>query len=106
MAAQAVDLWRKHRPDVTLLDVRMPKLDGVGVIDEIRRRILRLGHYTLPRMIRQRDLPGDQGGSERLSAKRRSARGIAGLYPESKPRRNLHTASAGGKACGRVSGET
>ena len=34
---QAVDLWRKHRPDVTLLDLRMPKLDGVGVIDEIRK---------------------------------------------------------------------
>src|SRR3982074_692927 len=35
---QAVDLWRKHRPDVTLLDLRMPLLDGVGAIDEIRRR--------------------------------------------------------------------
>ena len=34
---QAVDLWRKHCPDVTLLDLRMPKLDGVGVIDEIRK---------------------------------------------------------------------
>ena len=34
---QAVDLWRKHRPDVTLLDLRMPKLDGVGAIDEIRK---------------------------------------------------------------------
>ena len=34
---EAVDLWRKHCPDVTLLDLRMPKLDGVGVIDEIRR---------------------------------------------------------------------
>ena len=34
---QAVDLWRKHRPDVTLLDLRMPILDGVGVIDEIRK---------------------------------------------------------------------
>jgi len=34
---QAVDLWRKHRPDVTLLDLRMPRLDGVGVIDEIRK---------------------------------------------------------------------
>ncbi len=34
---QAVDLWRKHRPDVTLLDLRMPMLDGVGVIDEIRK---------------------------------------------------------------------
>src|ERR1700738_524170 len=34
---QAVDLWRKHRPDVTLLDLRMPKLDGVGVIEEMRQ---------------------------------------------------------------------
>jgi two-component system NarL family response regulator len=34
----AVDLWRKHRPDVVLLDLRMPVLDGVGAIDEIRRQ--------------------------------------------------------------------
>jgi len=47
---EAVDLWRKHRPDVTLLDLRMPKLDGVGVIDEIRKedtsaRIIMLTTY-------------------------------------------------------------
>jgi len=47
---QAVDLWRKHRPDVTLLDLRMPMLDGVGVIDEIRKedtsaRIIMLTTY-------------------------------------------------------------
>ena len=34
---EAVDLWRKHRPDVTLLDLRMPVLDGVGAIAEIRQ---------------------------------------------------------------------
>jgi two-component system NarL family response regulator len=34
---KAVDLWRKHRPSVTFVDLRMPHLDGVGVIDEIRR---------------------------------------------------------------------
>jgi two-component system NarL family response regulator len=35
---EAVDLWQKHRPDITLLDLRMPSLDGVGAIDEIRRQ--------------------------------------------------------------------
>jgi two-component system NarL family response regulator len=32
-----VTLWEKHHPDVTLVDLRMPKLDGVGAIEEIRR---------------------------------------------------------------------
>ena len=34
---QAADQWRKHRPNITLVDLRMPVLDGVGVIEEIRR---------------------------------------------------------------------
>jgi two-component system, NarL family, response regulator len=33
---EAVQLWKKERPDVTLLDLRMPELDGVEVIKEIR----------------------------------------------------------------------
>jgi two-component system NarL family response regulator len=33
---EAVQLWNEHRPDVTLLDLRMPELDGVDVIKEIR----------------------------------------------------------------------
>jgi len=33
---EVVDLWRIHRPDVTLLDLRMPILDGVSAIVEIR----------------------------------------------------------------------
>src|SRR6516225_8293563 len=35
---EAVDLWQKHRPDVGLLDLRMPIIDGVRAIDEIRRQ--------------------------------------------------------------------
>jgi DNA-binding NarL/FixJ family response regulator len=34
---EAVDLWRKHRPTVALMDLRMPVLDGVAAIDEIRQ---------------------------------------------------------------------
>src|SRR5437879_8158956 len=33
---EAVELWKQHHPDVTLLDLRMPELDGVGAIKEIR----------------------------------------------------------------------
>jgi DNA-binding NarL/FixJ family response regulator len=33
---EAVELWKEHRPDVTLLDLRMPELDGVSAIKEIR----------------------------------------------------------------------
>src|SRR4026209_1346261 len=33
---EAVDFWREHHPDVTLLDLRMPELDGVSAIEEIR----------------------------------------------------------------------
>jgi DNA-binding NarL/FixJ family response regulator len=32
---QAVGLWHSHKPNVALLDLRMPLLDGVGVINEI-----------------------------------------------------------------------
>jgi two-component system NarL family response regulator len=34
----AVEVWRKHHPDVALLDLRMPVLDGVGAIEEIRQQ--------------------------------------------------------------------
>ncbi|MFG3441257.1 response regulator [Nonomuraea sp. NPDC047897] len=33
----AVDLVLSHHPDVALLDIRMPKLDGLGAAAEIRR---------------------------------------------------------------------
>ncbi len=35
---EALDLWIRHHPDVTLLDLRMPKLDGAGAIERIRRQ--------------------------------------------------------------------
>jgi len=34
---EAVELWRTHRPDVALLDLRMPVLDGVEAIAEIHK---------------------------------------------------------------------
>lgn len=34
---QAVDLAVEHRPDLVVLDMRLPRLDGEGVAREIRR---------------------------------------------------------------------
>jgi len=33
---EAVDLWKECRPDIALVDLRMPDGDGVTVIKEIR----------------------------------------------------------------------
>ena len=35
---EAVDQWKRHHPDVALLDLRMPVLDGVGAINQIREQ--------------------------------------------------------------------
>ncbi|MEU9860838.1 response regulator transcription factor [Streptomyces sp. NPDC047971] len=34
---EAVELARRHRPDVVLLDIRMPRLDGLAAVGELRR---------------------------------------------------------------------
>ncbi len=35
---QAVDLFRQHQPDVTIMDLRLPVMTGVEAITEIRRQ--------------------------------------------------------------------
>jgi two-component system NarL family response regulator len=35
--AQAIEEFRKHRPDITLMDLRMPGMSGVQAITEIRK---------------------------------------------------------------------
>ncbi len=35
--AQAVELFRKHRPAVTLMDLRLPNMNGVDAITQIRQ---------------------------------------------------------------------
>lgn len=34
---QAIELFRQHRPDVTLMDLRMPEMNGIEAIQEIYR---------------------------------------------------------------------
>lgn len=33
---EAVSLWQEHRPDITLMDISMPVMDGVAATREIR----------------------------------------------------------------------
>jgi DNA-binding NarL/FixJ family response regulator len=32
---EALEQWRKHRPDITLMDLRMPEMSGIAAIDAI-----------------------------------------------------------------------
>ena len=34
---EAIELFRQHQPDVTLMDLRMPEMEGVEAIAAIRR---------------------------------------------------------------------
>jgi len=38
---EAIELVEAHRPDVILLDIEMPRLGGIGALEEIRRRDLK-----------------------------------------------------------------
>jgi DNA-binding NarL/FixJ family response regulator len=59
---QAVELYRKHLPDVTLLDLRMPVLSGVEAAAAIRRE------YPDARMIALSTYGGDEDIRRALEA--------------------------------------
>jgi DNA-binding NarL/FixJ family response regulator len=51
---QAVELHRKHRPDVTLMDLRLPKMNGVEAITKIRQE------FTAARIVVLTTFDGDE----------------------------------------------
>ena len=51
---EGVELFREHRPDVTLMDLRMPELDGIGAVKLIR------GEFPEARIIALTSFDGDQ----------------------------------------------
>ena len=90
---EAVELYRKHRPDVALLDMRMPVLDGVEAIAEIHKedtsaRIIVLTTYNTDNEIYRAVKAGAKGyvlkdapREELLDCIRRVSRGETSIPP-------------------------
>jgi DNA-binding NarL/FixJ family response regulator len=51
---QAIGLFRQHRPDVTLMDLRLPAMSGVEAVEQIRR------DFPLARIIVLTTFDGDE----------------------------------------------
>lgn len=51
---QAIELFRRHQPDITLMDLRMPGIGGVAAIQTIRRE------YPKSRLIALTTYAGDE----------------------------------------------
>jgi DNA-binding NarL/FixJ family response regulator len=64
--SEAVDAFRSHRPDVTLMDLQMPEVDGIEAIERIR------GEFPEARIIVLTTYSGD---TQVLRALRAGARG-------------------------------
>ena len=91
---QAVQLFMQHLPDVVLMDLRMPEMDGVGAIKSIRSHrpgahILVVSYYETAADVRQALDAGARGfikkdaDSERLlEAIRRVALGLTYIPEE------------------------
>src|SRR5580698_10151806 len=59
---EALELFRKHRPDVTLLDLQMPEMNGIDALGAIR------GEFPEARIIILTTHPGDFHVSRALKA--------------------------------------
>ena len=96
---EAVDLWKEHRPDVTLLDLRMPVLDGVGAIKQIREVDPNAHIVVLTTFDGDEDIyQAIKAGAKGLPVKRRDARSLNGLHSQSPYRRNLYSINPCGEA--------
>jgi DNA-binding NarL/FixJ family response regulator len=59
---EAIDLFRKHQPDITLMDLQMPEMNGIDAIGAIR------GEFPDARIIVLTTHPGDVQVSRALKA--------------------------------------
>jgi CheY-like chemotaxis protein len=87
--SEAIQMFRQHQPDVTLMDLRLPDMSGIDALIAIRTefpeaRIIML--TTFEGDSRDTTFPG--GWRSRLYAHERSAEGISGGDPPGSRRIN------------------
>ncbi|MGW3583022.1 response regulator [Streptomyces rubiginosohelvolus] len=100
---EAVELVRAHRPHVAVLDVRMPRTDGIDAAAEIRRTLPGTGVVMLTTFgeddyILRALGAGAAGPEELLAGVRAVADGAAYLSPKVAARVVAHLASTGAGA--------
>ena len=72
---EAITQFRKHQPNVTLIDLRMPRLSGVEVIQRIRMETPQARFIVLTTYDGDEDIyPRPSGWRSRLSAERHDDR--------------------------------
>ena len=79
---EAIQQFRAHRPDVTLMDLQMPEMGGLDAIGAIRGGVSRRAHHRAHDLCRRRaGAARDAGGRTRLSSEERVAQGAARHHP-------------------------
>jgi two-component system, NarL family, response regulator len=104
---EAVSHWRSHKPDIGIVDLRMPKLDGVGVIKAIRAefpeaRLIILTTYDTDEDIYQ----GLRAGAKGYLLKDADWRDIVDALRTVSQGRSYIPSLVAAKLAGRLQGET
>ena len=96
---EAIEAYERHQPDVTLLDLRMPVMEGVEVVRRIRERDpARARDRPDDLRHRRRDLARAEGRREGLRAEGHFRRRSRELHPRRARRQDLPRAGRGGQA--------
>ncbi len=95
---EAIDLYEQHQPDVMVLDLRMPKRDGVAVVQRVLEINPKARHPHHDHLRRRRGhLPVPEPGGEGLPAQGRPAAGDSVGHPRGERGPALYLLVGGGE---------
>ena len=99
---EAIEAYGRYLPDVTLLDLRMPEMEGVEAVRRIRERPGRAGHRADDVRHRRGNRPRAAGGREGVHPQGHRGRRPGGVHPRRPRREDLPGAAAAAKLAERV----